>query len=30
MGDKEQAIDLLPRVCTVSVEAMKIVKEMPE
>jgi predicted helicase len=27
---KEQVIDLLMRVCTVSVETMKIVKEMPE
>lgn len=27
---KEQVIDLLQRVCTVSVETMKIVKEMPE
>lgn len=27
---KEQVIDLLCRVCTVSVETMKIVKEMPE
>jgi len=26
---KEQVIDLLRRVCTVSVETMKIVKEMP-
>jgi predicted helicase len=26
---KEQVIDLLTRVCTVSVETMKIVKEMP-
>ena len=26
---KEQVIDLLMRVCTVSVETMKIVKEMP-
>jgi predicted helicase len=26
---KEQVIDLLCRVCTVSVETMKIVKEMP-
>jgi predicted helicase len=27
---KEQVIKLLSRVCTVSVETMKIVKEMPE
>ena len=27
---KEQVIDLLRRVCMVSVETMKIVKEMPE
>jgi predicted helicase len=27
---KEQVIDLLKRVCTVSVETIKIVKEMPE
>jgi hypothetical protein len=27
---KEQVIELLQRVCTVSVEIMKIVKEMPE
>lgn len=27
---KEQVIDLLKRVCTVSVETMKIVKAMPE
>lgn len=27
---KEQVVDLLMRVCTVSVETMKIVKEMPE
>ena len=26
---KEQVIDLLRRVCTVSVETMKIVREMP-
>ncbi len=30
IGYKEQVIDLLRRVCTVSVETMKIVKEMPE
>ena len=28
-GYKEQVIDLLLRVCTVSVETMKIVREMP-
>jgi predicted helicase len=27
---KESVIELLGRVCTVSVETMKIVKEMPE
>lgn len=27
---KEQVIDLLRRVCAVSVETMKIIKEMPE
>jgi hypothetical protein len=28
-GDKEQGFDLLIKVCTGSVETMKIVKEMP-
>ena len=28
--DKEQVIELLCRVCTVSVETMRIVKEMPK
>ena len=27
--DKEQVIELLKRVCTVSVETMKIIEEMP-
>jgi predicted helicase len=27
---KEQVIDLLARVCTVSVETMKVVEQMPE